>query len=353
MPVVKYKKVKGLYFDKTAQVEQLQNTLAIQRLSQSRTSLDDGEYMARFERLDRAVFQFAFNNRKEWRTLPPWLSPHCNQDAISTGKHEMTAVGRACITKFIVDEVFNKTFHPSLDPQLSHYLKAIERNIRSNAPQSNNQEEAEGLTSKIVNWRLATIEGLRDQLASADANDNKENFLKLTTTKLAATLLQHLQGEQLGIEPLVSPIIELAVSIACNMPLESRDIVIMHPLPGDVVQQSHMKVESGIPSLENPCEDNGDDSSNASGEKDEKEDRAEPTKLRKERSSKASSILGNLISPGSASGGAKKGGASDSVSGDGKSKLATGEERVRFAGFVSVEVRGRQMLVKAPVWTTS
>jgi len=28
-----------------------------------------------------------------------------------------------------------------------------------------------------------------------------------------------------------------------------------------------------------------------------------------------------------------------------------GAQKVRFAGFVSVEVRGRQVLVKAPVWT--
>ena len=49
--MTKYKNVKRLYFDGkkdiehlTQQVEQLQNAVANQRLSQSRTSLDDSEY---------------------------------------------------------------------------------------------------------------------------------------------------------------------------------------------------------------------------------------------------------------------------------------------------------------------
>ena len=37
----KYQKVKKYYFEKESQVHQLQNTIAHQRLSASRTSLDD------------------------------------------------------------------------------------------------------------------------------------------------------------------------------------------------------------------------------------------------------------------------------------------------------------------------
>ncbi|KAI7343295.1 hypothetical protein KC336_g23065, partial [Hortaea werneckii] len=48
----KYTKVKKYYFEKEDQVKQLQNSLAHQRLSQSRTSLDDSEYTTRFNRLD-------------------------------------------------------------------------------------------------------------------------------------------------------------------------------------------------------------------------------------------------------------------------------------------------------------
>jgi hypothetical protein len=69
--VIKYKKVKGLYFEKQAQVEQLQNTLANQRLSQSRTSLDDSEYLTRFQRLDGAIKEVAFSIRK---VFPPRLN---------------------------------------------------------------------------------------------------------------------------------------------------------------------------------------------------------------------------------------------------------------------------------------
>ena len=70
--VIKYKKVKGLYFEKQAQVEQLQNTLANQRLSQSRTSLDDSEYLTRFQRLDGAIKEVAFSIRK---VFPPETNP--------------------------------------------------------------------------------------------------------------------------------------------------------------------------------------------------------------------------------------------------------------------------------------
>ncbi len=130
IPVTKYKKVKGLYFEKTSQVEQLQNTLANQRLSQSRTSLDDSEYMTRFQRLDGATTNLAFNIRKDWRTVPAWLSQSVNQDAMNIGKQEMTAVGRACITKFIVDEIFSRTLQPGLEAELRRNLKAVEQNIR-------------------------------------------------------------------------------------------------------------------------------------------------------------------------------------------------------------------------------
>jgi hypothetical protein len=36
-----------------------------------------------------------------------------------------------------------------------------------------------------------------------------------------------------------------------------------------------------------------------------------------------------------------------------KGKPEDGAQKVRFAGFLGVEVRGRQMLAKAPVWVVS
>ena len=75
--VTKYKNVKRLYFDgKTqvdqlnGQVEQLQNAVANQRMSQSRTSLDDNEYTTRFNRLNGAIMNLSFNIRKDWRSVP-------------------------------------------------------------------------------------------------------------------------------------------------------------------------------------------------------------------------------------------------------------------------------------------
>jgi hypothetical protein len=121
--------------------------------------------MTRFQRLDGAITNLAFNIRKDWRSVPSWLSPYVNQDALKIGKQEMTATGRACITKFLVDEIFSRTFHPGLEGELSSSLKNIEQNIRRFSPALNNQEESDALTAKVVQWRLATLEGLKDILS--------------------------------------------------------------------------------------------------------------------------------------------------------------------------------------------
>lgn len=359
---IKYKKVKGLYFDKTAQVEQLQNTLANQRLSQSRTSLDDSEYMTRFQRLDGATTNLAFNIRKDWRSVPSWLVQYVNQDAMKIGKQEMTAVGRACIAKFLVDEIFNRTFHPGLDIQLSSSLKGIEQNIRRFSPQLNNQEESDALTAKVVQWRLATLEGLKDVLSSPESEEHKKNFSRVATTNLTACLINYL-GEPVppGLEDSAHMIVELAVSIASNLPLESRDISISYPMPGDMLQPFLMKVEGGIPALENPGTDSTseDASSTGSGDKDEspKEGEKGDGKLRKEKPKGGGGMLQTMLGGGSSGPAGKKPSISSQGGSEGgnevKSKISSedGAQKVRFAGFVGVEVRGRQVLGKAPVWT--
>ncbi|KAE9379324.1 hypothetical protein N431DRAFT_397594 [Stipitochalara longipes BDJ] len=358
--LTKYKKVKGLYFDKTAQVEQLQNTLANQRLSQSRTSLDDSEYMTRFQRLDGATTNLAFNIRKDWRSIPPWLVPYVNQDALKIGKQEMTAVGRAAITKFLVEEVFNRTFHPGLETELSLSLKTIEQNIRRFSPALNNQEESDALTAKVVQWRLATLEGLKDVLSSPTAEENKEQFKRIATTNLTASLLSYLQEPvPAGIEDSAHMIVELAVSIAANLPLESRDISIVYPMPGDMLQPMIMKVETGIPALENPGIDassEADAASTGSGDKDDvsKDEKSSDGKLRKEKTK--SGMLSAMMGGNSGSATSKKStstqGGETSTEGK-KAPVEDGAQKVRLAGFVGVEVRGRQMLVKSPVWTVS
>lgn len=362
--VQKYKKVKGLYFDKTAQVEQLQNTLANQRLSQSRTSLDDSEYMTRFQRLDGATTNLAFNIRKDWRSIPSWLAQYVNQDALKIGKQEMTGVGRAVITRFLVEEIFNKTSHPGLEGELSMNLKTIEQNIRRFSPTLNNQEESDALTAKVVQWRLATLDGLRDVLSTSESEEHKKQFSRVATTNLTANLMNFLsEPAPAGIEDSAHMIVELAVSIASNLPLESRDISIVYPMPGDLLQPFIMKVEGGIPPLENPSAETAsevDASSTGSGDKDEpstkESEKADAKAARKEKTKSTGGMLQAIMGGSSAGAGPSKKAVPTSAgetSSDGKSKTSMddGAQKVRFAGFVGVEVRGRQVLSKAPVWT--
>ncbi|RYP08283.1 hypothetical protein DL764_002017 [Monosporascus ibericus] len=311
----KYKNVKRLYFDgKThveqlaAQVEQLQNAVANQRMSQSRTALDDNEYSTRFNRLNGAINNLAFNIRKDWRTLPEWIENYVSPDAIKTGKQEMTAVGRAVIIRWIVDEVFNKCFHPGLDVNLSSQLKVIEQNIRKFSYTLNSQEEYEALTAKVVNWRMATLEGLQHVLQAPESNDYRADFTKMIATNLTAALYKHLNDPPPpGVDGSASMIIELAVGIAANLPLESRDVAITYPLPGDPIQPELMDPEkTGLPPLAeyaDAAEESGKD-----GDKASKRDKT-------------------------------------------KSAPPKDPNKVRFAGFCVVEVRGRQVLVKAPVWS--
>lgn len=347
----KYKKVKGLYFDKTAQVEQLQNSLANQRLSQSRTSLDDNEYMTRFQRLDGATTNLAFNIRKNWQSIPSWLAPSVNQDALQVGKQEMTAVGRAFISRFLVEEVFNKTFHPGLEIGFSTHLKSIEQNIRRFSPALNNPEESEALTAKVLQWRLATLDGLREVLQSPESEEHRKQFARAATKSLTASLVSFLSEPiPTGIADSAHMIMELAVNIAGNIPLESRDIAIMYPMPGDVVQPSFMKVETGgaMPALENPAADGTGDidgSSTGSGDKDEASKEAEKSEGGKVRKDRASKMLQSSSKKGVQNG--------SDTPGEAKGKAEDGTQKVRFAGFLGVEVRGRQMLAKAPVWVVS
>ncbi|KAL7905913.1 hypothetical protein GGI35DRAFT_483187 [Trichoderma velutinum] len=316
--LTKYKNVKRLYFDGKSQIEQLngqiehlQNAVANQRMSQSRTALDDNEYVNRFNRLNGAINNLSFNIRKDWRRLPQWLEKFVSPDALKTGKQEMTAVGRAVITKWIVDEVFNKCFHPDLDASFSTQLKEIELHIRGNAYTMHSQEEFDALTTKVVNWRMATLDGLQHKLNSTTAGDNRAGLIAKMTTNLAAHLYQFLiEPPPAGVEGSTSMIVELAVGIAANLPRESRDVTIMYPLPGDVMQAGFMEVEKGgLPALDGQKE--GEAKVDADADKDK-----------------------------------------NSSSGDSsKAGFPKDAGRVRFAGFVAIEVRGRQVLMKAPVWT--
>ncbi|RYP71676.1 hypothetical protein DL771_004627 [Monosporascus sp. 5C6A] len=345
-PVTKYKNVKRLYFDGkthveqlTAQVEQLQNAVANQRMSQSRTALDDNEYSTRFNRLNGAINNLAFNIRKDWRTLPEWIENYVSPDAIKTGKQEMTAVGRAVIIRWIVDEVFNKCFHPGLDVDLSSQLKVIEQNIRKFSYTLNSQEEYEALTAKVVNWRMATLEGLQHMLQAPESNDYRADFTKMVATNLTAALYKHLSDPPPpGVDGSASMIIELAVGIAANLPLESRDVAITYPLPGDPVQPELMDLEkTGLPPLAEYA-----DAAEESGKDGDKASKRDKTK---------SGMFTMLTGAPHAAG--RKGSTASILTDTTTTSTAPPKDpnKVRFAGFCVVEVRGRQVLVKAPVWT--
>ena len=290
--MTKYKNVKRLYFDGkkeieqlNGQVEQLQNAIANQRMSQSRTSLDDNEYTTRFNRLNGAINNLSFNIRKDWVTLPSWLVPFVSPDALKTGKQEMTAVGRAVITRWLVEEIFNRCFHPGLNPELSRQLKTIEQNIRHFSYTMSSQEEYDALTSKVVNWRMATLEGLQDVLRSGESASHKADFTQAATGSLTNCLFQHLSDPPpAGVDGSASMIVELAVGIAANLPLESRDVAIVYPLPEQQIQPHLMEVEKmGLPPLESRPSDAseetaGEEGAGKDGAKDSKERRSDKTR---------------------------------------------------------------------------
>ncbi|PHH84046.1 hypothetical protein CDD83_2588 [Cordyceps sp. RAO-2017] len=329
--LTKYKNVKRLYFDGksqiellTRQVEQLQNAVANQRMSQSRTAWDDNEYSTRFSRLNGAINNLSFNIRKDWRSLPPWLETFVSADAVTTGKQEMTAVGRAIVSRWLVEELFNRCFHPGLDPQLSSQLKEIELSIRGNAYTMHSQEEFDALTTKIVNWRMATLDGLQKKLNSPAMGENRTKLISRTTKNLTSYLHQYLNDPPpSGVEGSTSMIAELAVAIATNLPIESRDVAIMYPLPGDVVQPHLMEIEKmGLPMLDSHKSENegpvDEEEEEEKEEEDGDKDKDKSVRTRGDRS---------------------------------RAGFARDTCKVRFAGFVALEVRGRQVLMKAPVWT--
>ena len=375
--MTKYKNVKRLYFDGkkeieqlNGQVEQLQNAVANQRMSQSRTSLDDNEYTTRFSRLNGAINNLSFNIRKDWVTVPSWIAPFVSADALKTGKQEMTAVGRAVITRWVVEEIFYRSFHPGLEPELSRQLKTIEQNIRHFSYTMNSQEEFDALTSKVVSWRMATLEGLQDVLRSSDAMNHRADFTRRATTNLTASLFQHLADPApAGVDGSASMIVELAVGIASNLPLESRDVAVVYPLPEDPIQPEIMDIEkTPLPPLE-ARQDMGEDAEPEPAGKDVGAKDAKDRRTEKARPGMLTSILGG----GTGGGPGSRKGSIDPSAGQSAAQQQQppttpqaqqpGQSgavpplppkdsgRIRFAGFLAVEVRGRQVLIKAPVWT--
>jgi hypothetical protein len=245
--------VKKYYFEKDAQVTALQNMVANQRLSMSKTTLDDHEYTTRFEHLDGAIKELSYSIRNFWTGVPGWLTALVNKDAHTSGPREMTAVGRACISRWVFDEILDRYFHPKVEPVLSGQLKIIEKNIRrTGLTMVTGDEQRDDQIVKLTSWRLTTLEGLSDSMASAEGNEYKQQLTLNLKEKLSASLQMNLTDPpSLVLESGVDTIIDLSIGLACALPMESRDVSVEYLMPGSFINDTYMKVEAGIP-LTNP-----------------------------------------------------------------------------------------------------
>lgn len=340
-------------------MQHLQNTVAHQRMAVSRTVLDDNEYTNRFTRLDGAIKDLAFSVRKNWRSIPAWLHGLVTEDATAAGTKEMTAVGRAVISRWLVEEVFQRYFHPGLDSTLSVQLKNIEMNLRRQQMRPSTDEDRENAIVRLSNWRRTTFDGLGDMLSTPAAQDHRTELIESLTAELASFLTTQLHEPALqGLEAGVRMIIENTINIAENIPLEARDVCVEYFPPNVLFAEGYMKVEGGLPPLTHQppppdydeataAEEDSSPASNSTGPGDVTAAAPAPKPPRK-------SVLGALM--GRKSGGM---GASRSAVVPLEDKAAPVEERetqprIRFASFLTVEVRGKGpsiVLVKAPVWT--
>ncbi|KAJ5393162.1 uncharacterized protein N7487_010803 [Penicillium crustosum] len=336
----KYSKVKRYYFEKDAQVQHLQNTVAHQRMAVSRTVLDDNEYTNRFQRLDGAIKDLAFSVRKYWRSIPSWLNGMVTDDALSVGTKEMTAVGRAVISRWLVEEVFQRYFHPSLDPAFSVQLKNIEMNLRRQRASS--EEDRENASARLSYWRRTTFDGLSDSLSGPEAQKHRVKLVENLIVELAAFMGSQLHEIALpDLEASVRMIVENSINIIEKIPLEARDVCVDYFPPGISLAEQYMK-------LEEPTAAEGDASSGSTAGVLENGSPAQQKPSKK-------SIFGALIRGKHASSEISRPAPAPGPTEDKSepAELAQSHPRIRFAAFLAVEVRGKgpaTVLIKSPVW---
>ena len=326
-------------------MQHLQNTVAHQRMAVSRTVLDDNEYANRFGRLDGAIKDLAFAVRKDWATLPSWLSGYVNDDAPATGTKEMTAIGRVVMSRWLVEELFERYFHPALEPTFSRQLKSIEMNLRRQQVKPCTEEDKENAIARISNWRRTTLDGLTN-LQGPQADEYRAQLIDQLVSSLVATLVAHLhEPPPPGVDNGARMIVENAVGIAEKIPLESRDVCVEYIPPGTVVQEGTMKVETGLPPLTHVrAESSGSVEMDREGAGDENDEGTEPGPPQREQRMRSvfSSLMGRRPGPSAPAGEPRV-----------VEERERGPGRIRFASFVTAEVRGRgpmNVLVKAPVY---
>ncbi|KAL4892747.1 hypothetical protein BDV59DRAFT_39807 [Aspergillus ambiguus] len=358
----KYSKVKRYYFEKDAQVQHLQNTVAHQRMAVSRTVLDDNEYASRFVRLDGAIKDLAFSIRKDWTGIPTWLHGYVNEDAPQAGTKEMMAIGRAVMSRWLVEELFERYFHPALDMAFSRQLKSIEMTLRRQQAKTYTDEDKENAIARISNWRRTTLDGLSEALQGPAADEHRTQLIDRLVDGLVATLSAHLcDPPPAGLDSAARMIVENAVGIADKIPLESRDVCIEYVTPGTPIQDATMKVETGIKPLTAPAggeaarpstdQDRQEGGGGGGGNGGEDQPQDSDRESAGENRSKGSSVFRSFMNRGGR--GAPAGGGGSSNEDAGRPAEERGPARVRLASFVLAEVRGRgpvNVLFKAPVY---
>lgn len=133
----------------------------------------------------------------------------------------MTAVGKAYMSNWLVANLFDMYFHPSLELGLSRDLKEVSVNVRRYCPPFQSGEEEEALTSKLVNWRLTTVDGLQERLRAPEAAQHHARLVEMLNEKMAGDMALVLSDPAPpDLAGGISMIIELAVAVAQHMPME-------------------------------------------------------------------------------------------------------------------------------------
>ena len=298
-----------------------------------------------------------------------------NKTAVETGKQEMTAVGRAFISHWLVENIFDKYFHPDLEPGFSTQLQSIVSNIRKFAPPCHSTEDEESLAAKIINWRLATLEGLADTLRAPQATVYREKLTATLNEKLIASIQMHMNDPAPpDLNGGVPMIIELAISIAQHLPLESREVHIEYFPPGHGIVPDFMKIESGIPALTAPILElddadrasirsmtsKHDDNMSVADQEQAHVQGGQPPKEDKKRSMFGFGTAKKVSGPPSlgnrestlGQGGSQQSLAQNPPGSSGGPKEDSAPPRVRMAVGVAVQIRGKSILIKAPVYST-
>lgn len=299
-----------------------------------------------------------------------------NKNAVETGKQEMTAVGRAFISSWLIENIFDKYFHPDLEPGLSTQLKSIQLNIRKFSPACQTSEDEDALVAKVINWRLATLEGLAELLRSPQSPQNRQNLIETLNESLIGSLQMFLNDPAPpDLNGGVPMIVELAVNVAQHLPLESREVHIEYFPPGHGLVSEFMKMESGIPALTNPILDSEDTASlrsvaskldDASSIAEQEQIQQQTSQAPKEPTDKKRGMFGFGSSKkpnqtpaqlGKRESSLGQGGSQQSLTQPPPgSSSGTKDEapppRVRMAVGVAVQIRGKSILIKAPVYST-